>query len=74
MSEKSVGERIAALRAAPGLTGIQLGHALGLTKSQVSKIENGTRKLVVCLMNSLSVRFTAVGSARRAGVSLRPTY
>lgn len=47
MGEQTVGERIAALRAARGLTGAELGEALGLTKSQVSKIENGTRKLDV---------------------------
>ncbi|GIF17563.1 Zn-dependent peptidase ImmA (M78 family)/transcriptional regulator with XRE-family HTH domain [Actinoplanes tereljensis] len=47
MAGKTVGARIAELRAARGLTGTELGEALGLTKSQVSKIENGTRKLDV---------------------------
>ena len=47
MTGHSVGARIAALRQARGMTGTALGEALGLTKSQVSKIENGTRKLDV---------------------------
>jgi transcriptional regulator with XRE-family HTH domain len=47
MAVHSVGMRIAELRQAQGMTGSALGEALGLTKSQVSKIENGTRKLDV---------------------------
>lgn len=47
MTGHSVGARISALRQAQGMTGTALGEALGLTKSQVSKIENGTRKLDV---------------------------
>jgi Zn-dependent peptidase ImmA (M78 family)/DNA-binding XRE family transcriptional regulator len=47
MSGQTVGARIAELRAARGMTGTELGEVLGLTKSQVSKIENGTRKLEV---------------------------
>jgi Zn-dependent peptidase ImmA (M78 family)/transcriptional regulator with XRE-family HTH domain len=42
-----VGARIAALRRAKNMTGTALGDALGLTKSQVSKVENGSRKLDV---------------------------
>ncbi|MFI5492904.1 helix-turn-helix domain-containing protein [Actinoplanes sp. NPDC051859] len=45
MVAQEVGVRIAELRAAKGMTGSQLGAALGLTKSQMSKIENGSRKL-----------------------------
>jgi Zn-dependent peptidase ImmA (M78 family)/transcriptional regulator with XRE-family HTH domain len=71
MSEKSVGERIAALRAARGLTGEQLGHALGLTKSQVSKVENGTRKLdvseVAMVADALGVTLAEVLGVERKG-------
>jgi Zn-dependent peptidase ImmA (M78 family)/transcriptional regulator with XRE-family HTH domain len=71
MSEMSVGERIAALRAARGLTGEQLGHALGVTKSQVSKIENGTRKLdiseVALLADALGVTLAEVLGVERKG-------
>src|SRR5258708_1406499 len=75
MSEKSVGERIAALRAVRGLTGEQLGHALGLTKSQVSKIENGTRKLdiseVALVADALGVTLAEVlGVERKGGLAL----
>jgi Zn-dependent peptidase ImmA (M78 family)/transcriptional regulator with XRE-family HTH domain len=44
---KELGARIAVLREARGLTGQQLGDALGLSRSQVSKIEHGSRKLEV---------------------------
>jgi Zn-dependent peptidase ImmA (M78 family)/transcriptional regulator with XRE-family HTH domain len=71
MSEKSVGERIAALRAVRGLTGEQLGHALGLTKSQVSKIENGARKLdiseVALVADALGVTLAEVLGIERKG-------
>jgi Zn-dependent peptidase ImmA (M78 family)/transcriptional regulator with XRE-family HTH domain len=42
-----LGTRIAALREARGMTGQELGNALGLSRSQVSKIEHGTRRLDV---------------------------
>jgi Zn-dependent peptidase ImmA (M78 family)/transcriptional regulator with XRE-family HTH domain len=42
-----LGARIARLREARGLTGQQLGDALGLSRSQISKIEHGSRKLEV---------------------------
>src|SRR2546430_6990917 len=45
--ENTLGARIAKLREARGLTGEQLGRALGLQKSQISKIESGTRRLDV---------------------------
>jgi len=71
MSEQSVGERIAALRAVRGLTGEQLGHVLGLTKSQVSKIENGSRKLdiseVALLADALGVTLAEVLGVERKG-------
>jgi Zn-dependent peptidase ImmA (M78 family)/transcriptional regulator with XRE-family HTH domain len=71
MSEKSVGERIAALRAVRGLTGEQLGRALGLTKSQVSKVENGTRKLdvseVALVADVLGVTLAEVLGVERKG-------
>ncbi|MFC0527941.1 helix-turn-helix domain-containing protein [Phytohabitans kaempferiae] len=71
MSEKSVGERIAALRAVRGLTGEQLGRALGLTKSQVSKVENGTRKLdvseVAQVADVLGVTLAEVLGVQRKG-------
>jgi Zn-dependent peptidase ImmA (M78 family)/transcriptional regulator with XRE-family HTH domain len=44
---QQIGARIAALREARGLTGQELGDALGLSRSQVSKIEHGSRKLEV---------------------------
>ncbi|MGH3450386.1 MAG: helix-turn-helix domain-containing protein [Haloechinothrix sp.] len=71
MSENSVGERIAALRAVRGLTGEQLGRSLGLTKSQVSKIENGTRKLdvseVALVADVLGVTLAEVLGIERKG-------
>lgn len=47
MNAAELGARVAKLREARGLTGSQLGVALGLTKSQVSKIESGSRRLDV---------------------------
>jgi transcriptional regulator with XRE-family HTH domain len=47
VDEKALGARIAALREARGLTGQELGDALGFSRSQVSKIEHGTRRLEV---------------------------
>ncbi|HEX6684330.1 MAG TPA: ImmA/IrrE family metallo-endopeptidase [Candidatus Limnocylindrales bacterium] len=75
MSDRLVGERIAALRAVRGLTGEQLGQALGLTKSQVSKIENGTRKLdvseVALVADALGVTLAEVlGVERKGGLAL----
>jgi len=71
MSRKTVGERIAALRTAHGLTGSELGDALGLTKSQISKIENGTRKLdvseVALVADALGVTLAEVLGVDRKG-------
>jgi Zn-dependent peptidase ImmA (M78 family)/transcriptional regulator with XRE-family HTH domain len=47
MDAKELGTRVAALREARGITGQELGAALGLSRSQVSKIEHGTRRLEV---------------------------
>jgi len=47
MDENRLGVRIAALREARGMTGEELGAALGLSRSQVSKVEHGTRRLDV---------------------------
>lgn len=66
-----MGERIAALRETRGMTGAQLGAAIGLTKSQVSKIENGTRKLdvseVALVANAFGVTLAEVLGVRRMG-------
>ncbi|MER7008494.1 ImmA/IrrE family metallo-endopeptidase [Dactylosporangium sp. NPDC000555] len=75
MSDKSVGERIAALRIARGLTGEQFGRALGLTKSQVSKVESGTRKLdiseIALVADALGVTLAEVlGVERRGSLAL----
>jgi Zn-dependent peptidase ImmA (M78 family)/transcriptional regulator with XRE-family HTH domain len=44
MTTVDIGKRIAALREGK-MTGEQLGERLGISKSEVSKIENGSRKL-----------------------------
>ena len=44
MTTLEVGKRIAALREGK-MTGEQLGERLGISKSEISKIENGSRKL-----------------------------
>jgi Zn-dependent peptidase ImmA (M78 family)/transcriptional regulator with XRE-family HTH domain len=44
MSTVDIGKRIASLREGK-MTGEQLGERLGVSKSEISKIENGTRKL-----------------------------
>ncbi|WP_214110118.1 helix-turn-helix domain-containing protein [Acrocarpospora catenulata] len=72
MNEQSVGARIAALRAVRGITGAELGQALGLTKSQVSKIENGTRKLDVSEV-ALVAEALGVTLAEVLGVSRKST-
>lgn len=71
MAEQSVGMRIAALRGARGMTGERLGSLLGLTKSQISKIENGTRKLdvseVALVADALGVTLAEVLGVKRKG-------
>ncbi|GIH24048.1 hypothetical protein Aph01nite_23580 [Acrocarpospora phusangensis] len=72
MEEESIGARIAALRAVRGITGGELGQALGLTKSQVSKIENGTRKLDVSEV-ALVAEILGVTLAEVLGVTRKGT-
>jgi transcriptional regulator with XRE-family HTH domain len=71
MAELSVGARIAALRAARGMTGDRLGALIGLTKSQISKIENGTRNLdvseVALVADALGVTLAEVLGVERKG-------
>ncbi len=57
------------------MTGVQLGAAIGLTKSQISKVENGTRNLdvseVALVANALGVTLAEVlGVERMGGVAL----
>jgi Zn-dependent peptidase ImmA (M78 family)/transcriptional regulator with XRE-family HTH domain len=70
-SEQEMGARIAALRDARGMTGEQLGHALGLSRSQVSKIEHGTRRLdvseVAVIADALEVGLADVLGVQRSG-------
>jgi transcriptional regulator with XRE-family HTH domain len=72
MIEGAVGARIAALRGARGMTGEQLGAAIGLTKSQVSKIENGTRSLdvseVALVADALGATLAEILGVERSGV------
>jgi transcriptional regulator with XRE-family HTH domain len=73
--QQSVGTRIAALRSVRGMSGERLGALLGLTKSQVSKIEKGTRKLdvseVALVADALGVTLAEVlGVERRGGLAL----
>ncbi|HEV2638386.1 MAG TPA: XRE family transcriptional regulator [Actinocrinis sp.] len=75
MAEQSIGARIAALRNARGMSGERLGVLIGLTKSQVSKVENGTRKLdvseVALVADALGVTLAEVlGVARNGSLAL----
>ncbi|MGH3868541.1 MAG: helix-turn-helix domain-containing protein [Pseudonocardiaceae bacterium] len=45
----SLGARLATYRTAAGVSQPQLGHALGRTRSMISKIEHGTRALPAAL-------------------------
>src|SRR5262245_60690810 len=71
MAEQSIGARIAALRGARGMTGEHLGSLLGLTKSQISKIESGARKLdvseVALVADALGVTLAEVLGVERKG-------
>jgi Zn-dependent peptidase ImmA (M78 family)/transcriptional regulator with XRE-family HTH domain len=71
MSVIGIGSRIASLREARGIKGEQLGLALGLSKSQVSKIENGARKLdvseVALVADALGVTLAEVLGIERRG-------
>lgn len=57
MDAKELGARVAALREARGMTGQELGDALGLSRSQVSKIEHGARRLEVSELAEIADTF-----------------
>lgn len=57
MDAKELGARVAALREARGMTGQQLGDVLGLSRSQVSKIEHGSRRLEVSELAEIADAF-----------------
>jgi Zn-dependent peptidase ImmA (M78 family)/transcriptional regulator with XRE-family HTH domain len=59
---EGIGGRLAAARKAAGVSGAQLGAALGLGKDQISKIESGKRRLDVSEL---------VGAAAALGTSVR---
>lgn len=70
-----VGARIAKFRQAAALTGEQLGAAVGLTKSQVSKVESGVRGLdvseVAAVADALGVTLAdLLGVERSASLAL----
>jgi Zn-dependent peptidase ImmA (M78 family)/transcriptional regulator with XRE-family HTH domain len=71
MSRSELGARIAALREARGMTGEELGTALGLSRSQVSKVEHGTRRLdvseVAAVADALGVSLAEVLGVERSG-------
>ena len=71
MDTFELGARVAALREERGLTGQQLGDALGLTRSQVSKIERGSRKLdvseVAVIADALQVSLPEILGVQRSG-------
>ncbi len=71
MNESELGARIAALREARGMTGEELGAALGLSRSQVSKVEHGTRRLdvseVAAIADALEVSLGEVLGTERSG-------
>ena len=75
MAEQTVGSRVAAFREARGMTGAQLGAAIGLSKSQISKIENGARSLdvseVALVADALGVTLAELlGVERKGGLAL----
>jgi len=71
MNEKELGARIAALRETRGMTGEELGAALGLSRSQVSKVEHGTRRLdvseVAAIADALEASLAEVLGVERSG-------
>jgi len=71
MSGNELGARIGALREARGMTGEELGAALGLSRSQISKIEHGTRRLdvseVAMIADALEVSLAEVLGVERSG-------
>lgn len=71
MDAKELGARIAALRETHGMTGQELGELLGLSRSQVSKIEHGVRRLEVSelamVADALEVSLGEVLGVERSG-------
>jgi Zn-dependent peptidase ImmA (M78 family)/transcriptional regulator with XRE-family HTH domain len=71
MGEAEPGARIAALREARGMTGEELGAVVGLSRSQISKIEHGTRRLdvseVAVIADALEVSLGEVLGIERSG-------
>lgn len=71
MDTSELGARIAALREARGMTGGELGAALGISRSQVSKVEHGTRRLdvseVAAIADALEVSLAEVLGVERSG-------
>jgi Zn-dependent peptidase ImmA (M78 family)/transcriptional regulator with XRE-family HTH domain len=71
MSENELGTRIAALREARGMSGEELGAALGLSRSQISKVEHGTSRLdvseVAAIADALEVSLAEVLGVERSG-------
>jgi Zn-dependent peptidase ImmA (M78 family)/transcriptional regulator with XRE-family HTH domain len=71
MDTCELGARIAALREARGMTGGELGAALGISRSQVSKIEHGTRRLdvseIAAIADALEVSLAEVLGVERSG-------
>ncbi len=51
-----VGQRLKAARVKAGLTGTQLGEAMGLNKDQISKIESGVRRIDIVELASAADR------------------
>src|SRR5829696_8327193 len=70
-----IGARVAAARRRAGMTGSQLGEAVGLRKDQISKIESGKRRLDVGELPGIaaalgvSVRHL-VGQPERPGLAM----
>jgi Zn-dependent peptidase ImmA (M78 family)/transcriptional regulator with XRE-family HTH domain len=71
MHENELGSRIAALREARGVTGEELGAAVGLSRSQISKVEHGTRRLdvseVAAIADALEVSLAEILGIERSG-------
>lgn len=75
MKTEDLGARIAFLRSERRMTGGELGRVLDLSKSQISKVENGTRKLdvseVALVAEALGVSLAELlGVERRGGLAL----
>lgn len=63
--ETSIGERIKQLRERSGLSQEELGNRMGVTKSYISKLENGKKKLnkydrILQVANALNVHISEI--------------